>query len=209
MNRRDKADEDAGWATIGMALEHGWPSETFTAGTEGGYRVLLSQYGAATVTAALERLTDRGVSPDAHALDKKRRPTAPEIAQECRVLLGRAGVEADFDAPAWVEVYPVAERAAYRWMNRSKAAVDHVREQLGDVAAAWFANGGREQILGTMMGDGEFGHRNRVEVGRTYDAFVQTQRSRVARGLPVTTVEARGGLVAAVDQVRALPGGQA
>jgi hypothetical protein len=172
------------WASVFIVLDGGWPQD-FTTDHEAAYLAVLRRFPVATVAQAVGDLAAAGA---------KFRPSVGEVAAECRRLTGDAPEE--FDAPSWVEVLPVADRAAYRWLRNPPEAARFVREQLGDVAAAWFANGGREQILGANLGADPYAAKNAADIGKGYDTFVATQRTRAAKGLTVTTVDAHGGLVA-------------
>lgn len=179
---------DREWTAVVLLLDKGWPQD-FGEAEEGAYRAVLRRFDPQVVAQAVGDLAAAGA---------KFRPSVGEVAAACNAIVGNMA-PGDFDAPSWLEVYPVAERAAYRFMRASAKATQYVRDQLGDVAAAWFANGGREQILGAKLGEDQYAHRNRQDIGKAYDAFVETQRQRAARGLTVTTVESHGGLHAATD----------
>lgn len=175
--------DDRQWAAIGATLEHCWPDTAYTGQTEKAYRAALHAFETTVVAHAIENIVSRGVPRDAHPMDRKRRPSAPEIAEECRIVL-RIDQADRFDAPAFVEIERVVCNEAWERDKAKGSAI--VRRKCGDHVADWFDTAGRTLIRSLALGDDAGGFKVK-QVAASYREFVSAKQDRVSRQLPTTT----------------------
>lgn len=168
------------WASLCLIIEEGWPGE-FTDAAEQAWRLLLDDYDAGQVLAAVKGLVARGgafrPSVAEVVAEIRRDPSRPTFEEMCWLVFGPGGILKARPAPGGRY-----DNEAHMLKARDDAALDRARE-FHPLVSSFVERFGVARLRTLDLEDPEYGELRRRDLREAWDRHREAMEGREVTAL--------------------------